>query len=313
MKSKATIIEERIGQAERLLKNCVLCGHRCGVNRISGELGICGSGKGIEISSYTAHLGEEPVFSGTKGSGTIFFTHCNLSCVYCQNYEISQKHLGRKVPERELADIMISLQEKGCHNINLVSPTHYMPQILKSLKIAFEKGLDVPILYNSNGYDSVELLKILDGIVDIYMPDFKYFDDKKAKKYSNADNYVETAKAGVKEMFRQVGNLRLDNEDIAQRGVLVRHLVLPNNIADSKKVLDFLAAVSKDLWISIMSQYSPQNRAKEFPELNRKITPDEYWDVIGHAQKLKLENFLIQEMSSTEVYLPDFKKQDPFV
>ncbi|MCX5749709.1 MAG: radical SAM protein [Candidatus Saganbacteria bacterium] len=312
MPSKATIIEERIKQAQELLKRCCLCGHRCGADRTSGGLGICGAGKDIYISSYTAHLGEEPVFSGTKGSGTIFFTYCNLSCAYCQNYEISQKHLGKKVSEKELADIMLSLQKKGCHNINLVSPTHFMPQILAALKIAFEKGLDIPVVYNTNGYDSLELLKILDGIADIYMPDFKYFDDEKAKKYSNAENYVETAKAGIKEMFRQAGNLVLDGEDIALKGLLVRHLGLPNNISGGKEVLDFLSSISKDIWISIMSQYSPQNKAKEYPELNRKITPEEYWDVIRHAQSLKLENYLIQEMSSTETYLPDFSKNNPF-
>jgi len=326
MKAKATIIKERIEQAQDLLKNCVLCGHGCGVDRISGDQGICGSGKGINISSYTAHHGEEPVFSGTKGSGAIFFTHCNLSCVYCQNHQISQlpknvdvgaQHaaplrIGRCANEKRLADIMIGLQKRGCHNINLVSPTHYMPQILKALKIAFEKGLDIPILYNTNGYDSIELLKLLDGIVDIYLPDFKYYDNEKAKKYSNTENYVETAKKAVREMFRQVGNLQFDEDDIATKGMLVRHLVLPNKIADSKKVLDFLASISKDMWVSIMSQYSPQNKAKEFPELNRKITPEEYWDVIGHAQKLKLENYLIQEMSSTDVYLPDFKREGLF-
>ncbi|MEK7375647.1 MAG: radical SAM protein, partial [Candidatus Margulisiibacteriota bacterium] len=215
-------------------------------------------------------------------------------------------------PAEQLADIMLSLQSQGCHNINLVTPTHFMPQILQELKIAFEKGLEIPIIYNTNGYDSLELLKILDGIIDVYMPDFKYFDDEKAKEYSNAGNYIETAKAGIKEMLRQVGNMRFDENDVAVRGLIVRHLVLPNGISDSKKLIKYLSAVSKDMWISIMSQYSPQNRAGEYKELERSLPPEEYWDAVRCAQELKMENYLIQEMDSKDTYAPDFKKTKPF-
>lgn len=340
MNAKATIIKERIDDAFEILKSCRLCGHGCGVDRIAGDRGIgesrngnrgirasgkCRAGEETLISAHTAHYGEEPCISGAKGSGTIFFTGCNLACVFCQNWEISQgawcgvqgdsrgnKISGRKISERELADIMLELQKQGCHNINLVSPTHYMPQVLIALKTAYENGLNIPLVYNSNGYDSVELLKLLDGIVDIYMPDLKYFDDEKAVKYSNAENYTAVSKSAIREMFRQVGNLRMDINDIAKRGLLVRHLVLPEGLSQSKQVLKLLSTVSKDLWISIMSQYSPQYRAGEFNELNRRITPEEYWDVVGYAQELGLENFLIQEMGSAENYLPDFKKEQPF-
>ena len=330
MELKANTIKSKIektfvaaSHAARVLKSCHLCGHRCGVDRTSGEKGICGAGMGIGVASYTAHHGEEPFISGEGGSGAVFFSQCTMKCEYCQNWEISQTpshclplakgEASRSDRGGELADIMLDLQRQGCHNINLVTPTHYMPQILQELKIALEKGLEIPVVYNTNGYDSLELLKILDGIIDVYMPDFKYFDDEKAKKYSNAENYVETAKAGIKEMYRQVGIMRFDENDIAVRGLLVRHLVLPNSISDSNKVLKYLSTVSKEVWISIMSQYSPQNRAGEFQELNRSLLPEEYWGVVGLAQELKLENYLIQEMSSADVFLPDFEKEKPFV
>lgn len=188
-----------------------------------------------------------------------------------------------------------------------------MPQILQELKIAFEKGLEIPIVYNTNGYDSLELLKILDGIIDVYMPDFKYYDDEKAAKYSNAENYVETAKSGIKEMFRQVGNLRFDENEIAVKGLLVRHLVLPNGISDSKKAVKYLSTISRELWISIMSQYSPQNRAGKYEELNRPLHPEEYWEAVKAAQDLKMENYLIQELESRKELLPDFKMENPFL
>ena len=316
MELKANAIQSKIEKANEILRSCNLCGHRCGVDRTAGKRGICGAGMEIEIASYGPHHGEEPFISGTEGSGAIFFSRCTMKCVYCQNWEISQTPGGVHVEASHAAplhEMMLDLQSQGCHNINLVTPTHFMPQILQELKIAFEKGLELPIVYNTNGYDSLELLKILDGIIDVYMPDFKYFDDEKAKKYSDADNYVETAKPGIQEMFRQVGNMRFDENDIAVRGLLVRHLVLPNGISDSKKVIKYLSTASRDMWISIMSQFSPQNRAKDFSELDREITKEEYWDAVGRAQELKMENYFIQGMASAEVFLPDFKKEKPFI
>ena len=311
MSAKSNLVAERILKAKELLKSCCLCGHRCGVNRLEGEKGKCGAGLEIEIASYCAHHGEEPFISGGEGSGTIFFRHCNLKCVFCQNWEISQLTIGAYC-NTPLHQIMLDLQSKGCHNINLVTPTHYMPQILEALQAAFNKGLEIPIVYNTNGYDSVELLKLLDGVVDVYMPDLKYFDNDKAQKYSNAENYVEVSRAGIKEILRQVGNLRFDENEIAVRGILVRHLVLPNGISDTKNALKYLSTVSRDMWISIMSQYSPQNRANEYHELNRSLTPQEYWEAVGWAQEYKLENYLIQEIDSKDAFLPDFKEENPF-
>jgi putative pyruvate formate lyase activating enzyme len=298
----------------KLLGNCRLCGHRCGVNRLKGEKGVCQAGLLPEIASYCVHHGEEPVISGTKGSGAIFFAHCSLRCVFCQNFEISQGQgrAGKGKKGQELVGIMLELQAKEVHNINLVSPTHYAPQIMGALAIARAQGLKLPIVYNTGGYDSLELLKELAGKIDIYLPDFKYFNNKNALKYSGADNYVETAKAGVEEMFRQVGNIKTAGMGYGVRGMLVRHLVLPDNLSNSFEVLDFLALLSKDIRVSIMSQYSPQHRAGEFPELNRKLAPAEYQRVIDHAEKLGLHNLYVQELTSSAVYLPDFKKDDPF-
>ena len=310
--TRSDIIGRRAAEVRRLLECCCLCGHRCGVNRLEGEVGACRGPLTPVVASWTAHHGEEPVFSGTRGSGTIFFAYCNLRCVFCQNSDISQLHGGREVSERELVGIMMGLQEKGCHNINLVSPTHFMPQIMEALVTALASGLDIPLLYNTNGYDSPELLKALDGIVDIYMPDLKYLDESSARRYSQAPRYVEAAKKAIREMFRQVGDLELDEEGVAVRGLLVRHLVLPGDIARSGEVLRFLALVSKKMWVGIMSQYSPQYRAGEFPELTRRLTPEEYYEVVRTAEELGLENALIQHMSSTAVYLPDFRKRDPF-
>jgi putative pyruvate formate lyase activating enzyme len=301
----------------KLLANCCLCGHRCGVNRLKGERGVCRAGALAEAASYCVHRGEEPVISGDKGSGTIFFAHCSLRCVFCQNYEISQgggQGRAREGKEgRELAGIMLELQGKGVHNINLVSPTHYGPQIIEALALARQQGLRLPVVYNTGGYDSLELLKELAGKIDIYLPDLKYFNNENALKYSGAGNYVETARAGIEEMFRQVGNLKGgEGQGMRGKGILVRHLVLPDNLSNSFEVLEFLASLSKDIWVSIMSQYSPQHRAGEFPELNRKLSPAEYQRVIDHAEKLGLHNLYIQELESSEVYLPDFGRDDPF-
>jgi putative pyruvate formate lyase activating enzyme len=297
----------------RLLQSCVLCGHRCGVDRPAGQKGKCRAGIDPVISSYCVHRGEEPLLSGSRGSGTIFFANCCLKCAYCQNYEISQSGMGDEVSGVRLAEIMLELQGKGVHNINLVSPTHYAPQIAAALISAKQQGLKLPIVYNTGGYDSLELLRELDGLVDIYLPDLKYWDAEPALQYSQAENYPDVARAGVAEMLRQVGNIVFDEEGVARKGVVVRHLVLPNGLAGSEKVLGFLAALSKELWISLMAQYNPQHRASEYPELARSLGSAEYRQAVAAAEQLGLNNVYVQELESSEVFLPDFKKVDPFL
>ncbi len=309
---RSRLVSERVPAARALVEACCLCGHRCAVNRLEGEEGFCRAGPRATVSSRAPHHGEEPVFAGTRGSGTIFFSYCNLRCVFCQNFSISQHHSGREAGPEELGGMMRELQAAGCHNINLVSPTHFMPAVMEALAGAFEQGLDIPILYNTNGYDSLELLRLLDGIIDIYMPDFKYFDDEAAARYSGAGDYARVAQDAIREMHRQVGDLELDSDGVAVKGMLVRHLVLPNDLARSKEVLGFLASVSKDMHVGIMSQYSPQHRAGEFPELARRLTPREYDEAVDFALELGLDNALIQQMTSSFRYLPDFRKRDPF-
>jgi len=271
------------------LKNCEICPWQCRVNRLSGQIGKCRSlGKAI-VSSASQHFGEEPPLVGSNGSGTIFFTNCNLFCIYCQNYDISRLQYGKEIEDYQLANMMLHLQELGCHNINLVSPTHFVPQIVSSLKIAIEKGLTIPIVYNTGGYDSVDTLKLLDGIIDIYMPDFKYWDNNKAFKYSGVKDYCEVAKAALSEMYRQVGDLLIDKNGIAVRGLLVRHLVLPNNLKETEKILEFIANnLSRNTYINIMNQYRPCFQAFRRPEINRIITTNEYRYAVDYALKLGL-------------------------
>jgi len=252
-------------------------------------LGHCKTGKDAIVSSYGAHFGEEKELVGTNGSGTIFFSYCNLNCVFCQNYEISQYGQGSIADVKELVDIMLKLQEMGCHNINLVSPTHIVPQFLQALNIAKDKGLNIPIVYNSGGYDSVETLKLLDGVIDIYMPDAKYGSDEKGEKYSGIKDYWTINIIALKEMHRQVGDLRTNRDGIAERGLLIRYLVLPNQIAGSFDVLKFIAEeISKNTYINIMDQYHPCYRANEFKELSRRITEKEYQEVVDYARKIGL-------------------------
>jgi putative pyruvate formate lyase activating enzyme len=253
------------------------------------------------------------MISGTKGSGTIFFSNCNLRCTYCQNYQISQEGLGNEVTDEQLADEIISLQKKGCHNINLVSPIHFMPNFVSALIIAIEKGLNIPIVFNSNGYEKPEILQLLEGIIDIYLPDIKYSSNDTAVKLSNAPRYVEYNKAAIKEMHRQVGPLKVDGDGIAISGIILRHLILPNDLAGSQKSFKFLAnEVSKDVHVSIMAQYHPCYKAMEDANLNRRITYDEYHRALRWAQEAGLHNILTQEMESSEIFLPDFKREDPF-
>jgi len=277
-------LRQRAEALHRLMIECRICPNECKARRNEGETGECHSRDEVIISSVGPHFGEEPPLVGTNGSGTIFFTNCNLSCEFCQNYDISHLGSGEKVSTTELALALLQLQQRGCHNINLVTPTHFTPQIVDALILAVEKGLELPIVYNCGGYESVITLKLLEDIVDIYMPDIKYSIDENAIKYSGVQNYWETVKAAVKEMHRQVGDLKISKRGIAQRGLLVRHLVLPNDAAGSKAVIDFIAdEISTDTYLNIMDQYRPTYHAYKYPKLDRSITNAEYKEAVGYA------------------------------
>lgn len=281
---------ERVSRAEEILKECALCPRNCGVDRTSGEVGFCKTGNRPFVSSWGPHFGEEKPLVGRFGSGTIFFGHCNLGCIFCQNWTISHLGEGEEISLERLAKIMVDLQGMGCHNINLVTPTHQMPMILHSLAMAVEKDLTIPIVYNCGGYESLEALKILRGIVDIYMPDFKYGNPEKALKYSKVKDYPERAKASLREMHMQVGDLAMNGRGIAQRGLLVRHLVLPEDIAGTEEVMAFIAEeISKDTYLNIMDQYSPCYEAFEHPPINRKITREEYMTAVRTARQKGLK------------------------
>jgi len=283
-------LTQRIEKLFKILENCEICPRKCRANRVKGERGFCQLGDLPMISAHHPHFGEESVLVRTHGSGTIFFTSCNLACVYCQNYEISQLRIGQEISFERLAEIMIELQNTGCHNINLVTPTSHVSAIVKSLAMAIEKGLKLPLVYNTNAYDSVETLKLLDGIIDIYMPDVKYSDDKIALKYSNAPNYFQIMKKAIKEMHHQVRDLVIDEERIAVKGLLVRHLVLPNNLAGTKEIVEFLAKeISENTFLNIMDQYYPYFKAFQHPELSRRISSKEYQEAIDLAKKAGLK------------------------
>jgi len=288
--------DRRIEKAYKLLSSCEVCPHKCRVNRLKGERGFCRSSEEVIISSYNAHLGEEPPLVGNFGSGTIFFTNCNLKCVYCQNYPISQLGNGNKVTLQELAKIMLVLQKRKCHNINLVTPTHFVPQILKSLKFAIKMGLCIPIVYNTGGYDSVNTLKLLDSVVDIYLPDARYADNEIAKKYSSAPNYFEIMKKALKEMYRQVGDLALDKTGVARSGLIVRHLVLPEGLSGTRKIMRFLGReISPHTYVSLMAQYFPAYQAGQFPSLSRRIDKEEYREALQAFKEEGLENGWFQK------------------
>jgi putative pyruvate formate lyase activating enzyme len=260
----------------------------CGVNRLRGEKGYCKSGKELTISSINPHFGEEKPLVGTHGSGTVFLTGCNLGCIYCQNYQISHYRIGNRMSAQKLAENLLSLQKIGCHNINFVTPTHFVPQLTEAIRIACEKGLRIPIVYNCGGYESEETIRLLDGIIDIYMPDVKYSDSENSKRYSNAPDYFERCRSAVKEMHSQVGDLKINEKGIAERGLLVRHLVLPNDIAGSEKVLRFIAEISENTYLNIMDQYTPLYKAYEYKELSRRPTMEEYTRVVDKAKELGL-------------------------
>jgi putative pyruvate formate lyase activating enzyme len=308
---------DRLLQADEILKNCTCCPRNCLVDRTKEELGTCQSGDKPIVSSYTLHFGEEPVLSGTNGAGNIFFGNCNLRCDYCQNFEISQRPLFEKlnvISVERLSEIMIDLQRKGAHNIGLVSPTHFSASILKSIKIARDKGLNLPIIYNTNGYDSVEILKLYKDVIDIYLPDFKYGNNEYGRRYSKAPNYFDNCKLAIKEMYKQVGGELIYENSVVVRGLIIRHLVLPNGLAESEEVFKFIASLDPKIHISLMAQYYPTNRSYRNILLNRKISFREYERVLELLDKYGLENGWIQELESNDFYRPNFNEDrvDPF-
>ena len=282
-------LERRAAIATARMEHCELCARACGVNRLEGKLGVCRTGPLAKVSSYGRHMGEEDPLRGWRGSGTIFFSRCNLRCQYCQNHDISQTDAGNEVKSEELAEIMLRLQVDGCHNINLVSPSHVVAPILSALAIAAPAGLHVPLVYNTGGYDSLETLQLLDGVVDIYMPDMKYANSGRALTYSRVRRYPRVNRAAVKEMHRQVGDLQLDGNGLATRGLLVRHLVLPRNLAGTRQIVRFLTEeISPNTYLNLMDQYRPEYHAARYPELNRRVTSKEYDAAVNMAREAGL-------------------------
>ena len=290
------------------LKRCNLCPYRCGVDRNNGEIGKCRASDKIKIALASLHYYEEPWISRKKGSGTIFFSYCNLNCIYCQNYEISQMGKGKYITIKHLAEIMIKQQEKGAENINLVTPTMYVPQIIEAIKKARANGFNLPIIYNSNGYENVETLRMLEGYIDVYLPDFKYYNNKLGEKYSNIKNYPEIAKIAIKEMYRQVGHPVLDERGMIKQGLVIRHLVLPGYIENSKQILKWIKDnIDSSVYISVMAQYFPTYLAKKDDKINRKLNKNEYEKIEDFLYSLGLENGYIQELGEhEEEYVPKF-------
>lgn len=286
-------LKERSKTAAEMLKTCNLCPHLCGINRAQGEKGFCRAGEFVIVDSVCPHFGEEDVLVGKRGSGTIFFGFCNLKCVFCQNYELSQQGQGYEVTVEELAKAMLQLQDIGCHNINFVSPTHFAAQIIQAVEIAADKGLKLPLVYNSGGFDSMETLELLDGIIDIYMPDIKFIDEDPAVKYLRVKGYPEAVKKSIEEMHRQVGDLKINNKGLAYRGLLVRHLVMPGGLAGTEEIMRFLAEeISKHTYVNILRQYHPSHLAGQFPELNRRITRQEFAQAVQLARDAGLDRII---------------------
>jgi putative pyruvate formate lyase activating enzyme len=303
-------IKERIEKTNSLLEECVVCPRECKVNRLKGETGFCGIGRNAKVASYNVHPGEEPPISGTRGSGTIFFSGCNLKCRYCQNFPISQLRHGKEVSAPDLADMMLHLQSQGCHNVNLVTPSHVTPQIIPALALAWEKGFTLPLVYNNSGYDSLHSLKLLDGIIDIYLPDMRYSDNAVARELSSVDDYREKNRMAIKEMYRQVGNLVTDDAGIAQKGLIIRHLILPGNLAGSESTFQFIKQeISENTYLSLMDQYFPSFNAGECVLIDRKITPEEYESAVESFFESGLSRGWIQD-SSVSPDIPRAKSKD---
>ncbi len=291
------------------LEKCEICPHECGINRTKKQIGRCKSTDKIKIALYSIHKFEEPCISGGNGSGTVFFSNCNLNCIYCQNYEISQEGKGKEISVEELADIFIKQQNRKAENINLITPTNYTLQIIKAIKIAKKRGLNIPIIYNTNGYEKVETLKLLEGYVDVYLPDLKYYDDELGKKYSKVDKYFEIAVKAIKEMYRQVGSPKLDERGMIKSGLMIRHLVLPNNIENSKKILRWIKEnIDENVYVDIMAQYFPTYKAKESKDLNRKLTKEEYKEIEEYVYDLNTKNGYMQDLGEhEEEYVPKWE------
>lgn len=290
------------------LSSCTICPHNCKVNRNNGQIGRCRSGNKVKIALASVHNYEEPCISGKNGSGTIFFSNCNLSCIYCQNYKISQLGKGYELSVEELANIMLEQQEKGVNNINLVTPTMYAYQIIEAIKIARKNGLNIPIVYNTNGYENVKTIQDLNGYIDIYLPDLKYYSNELSKKYSKVDNYFKYTTEAIKEMYRQVGCHVFDEKGIIQKGLIIRHLVLPNHLQNSKHILKWIKEnMPEDTYVSVMAQYFPTYKAKEDELINRKLTKKEYKEIEEFLYTLDLRNGYMQELGEhEEEYVPDF-------
>lgn len=308
-----------------MLSDCDICPRDCRVDRLAGEIAACFSAELPIVSSHVAHFGEEPCLSGTRGAGNIFFGQCNMRCVYCQNFQISQDYKGRgidaatgerrnEVSLERLAEMMLELQGQGCHSINFVSPTHFVPQMVRAIEIAAAGGLRLPIVYNTNAYDSVRVLRLLDGIVDVYLPDFKYWSDEAGREWSHVRGYASVARETIAEMWRQTGPLSVDENGIARRGLILRHLILPNDLADTEPVLKWIAeTLGSEVTLSLMAQYYPANKSARHILLNRRITPREYERAIELAQALGFENILAQEHhAASDYYQPDFEQAHPF-
>ena len=291
-----------------LLNKCKLCPRMCKTNRNNNELGFCNMTSNLRVARAALHHWEEPIISGNNGSGTVFFSGCNLKCVFCQNFNISTQNFGKLITIERLSEIFLELQQQGAHNINLVTPTHFVPQIIESLKIAKQKGLIIPIVYNSSGYETIETIKLLDGYIDVYLPDFKYFNNQYALKYSKCPNYFEHASRALKEMVTQVGKPQFNEKGILVKGVIVRHMLLPGLLEDSKKIINYLINnYNDDIFISIMNQYTPTDNLEKFPEINTTVDDDDYQKLIDYAINLGIKNGFMQEGETQKTsFIPEF-------
>lgn len=291
-----------------ILEKCTLCPHECKVNRLNNEVGRCKATDKVKIALANLHYFEEPCISGENGSGTIFFSGCNMSCKFCQNYKISQEGLGKEIEINDLANEFIRLQEENANNINLVTGFMYIPQIIEAIKIARTRGLKIPIVYNSSGYEKVEALKMLEGYIDVYLPDFKYFDNELSKKLSNINNYKQIAEEALKEMYKQVGAPQFDENGMIKKGLIIRHLVLPNHIENSKNVLKWIKEnINEDVYLSIMAQYFPSNKAMETDDINRKLNISEYNEIEQYVFDLDFNGYMQDLEENEEQYVPDFE------
>lgn len=291
-----------------LLNKCNLCPRGCNVNRNNDELGFCMMGNDLVVARAALHFWEEPIISGDNGSGTVFFSGCNLKCVFCQNYQISTNNFGKRITTKRLSEIFLELQEQGANNINLVTPTPFVPQIIEALKIAKQNGLNIPIVYNSSGYESIDTIKLLNGYIDIYLPDFKYFDNKYALKYSKCPNYFDYASTSLEEMVKQVGTPQFNKDGMLIRGVIVRHMMLPGLLEDSKKIIHYLVdKYNDDIFISIMNQYTPTNNLDKYKEINKTVDKNDYEELIAYAIDLGIKNGFIQEGETQKTsFIPEF-------